>query len=105
MHHTTSTDRTINRKLQCLRCLIIVQFIITIVTDIAVEGDIVAMDQIRAEDIVRSLDIQDMAVERGMVMAFVAFLAEKTRETIEEPICSESKPNKYSTDYVYYFTD
>ena len=105
MHLTTGTDKTINRKLQCLLCLIIVQFIITIVTDIAVEGDIVAMGQIRAEDIVRSLDIQDMAVERGMVMAFVASLAEETSETIEEPTCSEYKPNKYSTDYVYYFTD
>lgn len=105
MHLTTGTDRTINRKLQCLTHLITVQFIITIVTDIAVVDDIVAMDQIRAEDIVRSLDIQDMAVENSMVMAFVVSLTKETSETIEEPLCSESKPNKYSTDYVYYFTD
>lgn len=103
MHLTTGMDRTINRKLQCIRCLIIVQFIVTMVTDIAMESDMVVMDQIRAEDIVRSLDIQDIAVKRSMVMAFVASL--KTSETNEEPICSESKLNKYSTDYVYYFTD
>ena len=70
----------------------------------AIAGSSVAMDQIRVEDIVKSLDIQDiqsMAIEGGMaiVVAYITFLNAKAEDNNEEPLCSESK-TKYSTDYV-----
>ena len=95
MYLTIVTVNTYNRKLQCP---IIVHIIVTMVTERAIEGTKAVMDLVQAGDIVKSLDIQDMVVKGGMVIAVT--MAE---ETNEETICTESK--KYSTDYVNYFTD